>query len=113
MDLKLLRKSLEVLDEIINSGAVGSDGDFQFHEMIAHASYSHFFVSSTTSVQHQIKIVIEFARNLSLTKPHRRLEIVQFEHWSIFKAIQTQNHERARLSIRTHIVNGRNPIFQG
>ena len=68
MDLKLLRKSLEVLDEIINSEAVGSDGDFQFHGMIVRASYNHFFASSITSVQPQIKIVIEFARNLSLIK---------------------------------------------
>jgi hypothetical protein len=68
VDLKLLRKSLEALDEIINSGAIRSSGDFQFRGMIARASHIHFFVSSTTSVQHQIKIVIEFARNLSLTK---------------------------------------------
>ena len=56
---------------------------------------------------------LNLTRNLSLTKPQGRLDLVQREHFAIVEAIEKQDPEAARKAMRTHVENARHRVFEG
>lgn len=60
-----------------------------------------------------ILIGLNLTRNLSLTKPKERMEMVQREHYAIMDAIEARNSEAARLAMRAHVDNARMRVFEG
>ena len=57
-------------------------------------------------------MVMNLARNLSLTKAAKRLKLVQNEHWAIFNAIRIKDANAVKHFMRIHIENARMRVFE-
>jgi GntR family transcriptional regulator, transcriptional repressor for pyruvate dehydrogenase complex len=106
-DLVRLEASLAELDQVIASGEVGSEADRNFHVAVAAASQNQLFVHAMeVYAEHTLK-GMELARQLSLRRSARRLQLVQQEHIRVFAAIKDEDAAQARAAMRTHIDNAR------
>ncbi|MNT67643.1 HTH-type transcriptional regulator LutR [compost metagenome] len=85
------------------SDAVGSD--FEFHLSIARATGNRYF---TDIMGHLGTMVIPRSR-LQVSTPEREqyLERVNFEHESIYDAIERRDPEAAKAAMRMHLTNSR------
>lgn len=111
--LRKLRTALEVLDDCIKTGELGVEADEEFHEAVCAASDNQYFLAARTSMKPNILIGLNLTRNLSLTKPQKRLELVQQEHYRIYEAIRTRDKTEARAAMRAHVENARKRVFEG
>ncbi|MFO1061962.1 MAG: FadR/GntR family transcriptional regulator [Dongiaceae bacterium] len=106
-DLARLEQALADLDAVIARGEVGSAADRSFHVAIAEASQNRLFVHAMeVYAEHTIK-GMELARQLSLRRTARRLQLVQQEHIRVYEAIRAEDAPAARDAMRTHIDNAR------
>lgn len=112
-DIARLKASLDELDRCVRDGELGVDADEQFHVAVCLAADNQYFVAARTSMKSNILTGMNLTRNLSLTKPQERLELVQKEHYAIFDAIVAQDAEVARRAMRTHLENARKRVFEG
>lgn len=112
-DLATMRALLDTLDRCITEGELGVDADEAFHEAICAASGNQYFSAARASMKANILTGLNLTRNLSLTKPRDRLELVQQEHYRIFEAIETRDKQAAREAMRAHVDNARNRVFEG
>jgi DNA-binding FadR family transcriptional regulator len=112
-DLLKMRSQLEELDRCIKEGELGVETDEAFHETICTASGNQYFTVARTSMKANILTGLKLTRNLSLTKPHERLELVQREHYQIFDAIKAGDADAARAAMRLHVENARKRVFEG
>jgi DNA-binding FadR family transcriptional regulator len=112
-DLAQMRSALDELDRCISENELGVDADETFHEVVCAASGNQYFTIARTSMKANILAGLNLTRNLSLTKPQARLELVQREHYAIFDAIERQDKGAARDAMRAHVENARNRVFEG
>ncbi len=112
-DLKALRDALEELERCIAAGELGVNADEVFHVAVCNASDNKYFVAARASMKSNILTGMNLTRNLSLTKPQDRLELVQAEHYDIYNAIEKRDGEAARTAMRDHVENARKRIFEG
>jgi GntR family transcriptional repressor for pyruvate dehydrogenase complex len=56
---------------------------------------------------------LNLTRNLSLSKPRERMELVQQEHRRILAAIIARDQAEARAAMRAHVENAKNRVFEG
>ncbi|WP_368188508.1 FadR/GntR family transcriptional regulator [Aestuariibius sp. HNIBRBA575] len=112
-DLLRLKDALTELDRCVSEGALGVDADEAFHVVICAASDNKYFLAARTSMKSNILTGMNLTRNLSLTKPQERLELVQKEHYEIYDAIVAQDSDAARTAMRNHVENARNRVFEG
>lgn len=108
-----VEQALQALDRCIEQGELGVEEDLALHMAICKASKNRFFISTLASVQAQIRFGMNLARNLSLTKPATRLNLVQNEHRVIVEAVSQRDPQRARDAMMAHVTNARNRVFQG
>lgn len=111
--LAAVEQALQALDRCIEQAELGVEEDLAFHMAVCQASKNRFFISTLASVQAQIRFGMNLARNLSLTKPVRRLSLVQNEHRIIVQAIRRQDPQQARSAMMAHVTNARKRVFQG
>ena len=107
-DLAQLRHYLDVIDASIAAGDTAIDSDFAFHRAISSATGNPQF----ERFMHFLGPVIiprQSLRPPSETPDQRRsyLEQVQMEHRRIYQAIERQNVEAARFTLREHLEAGR------
>ncbi|MEP2717095.1 FadR/GntR family transcriptional regulator [Pseudophaeobacter sp.] len=112
-DLARMQAQLEELDRCISEGELGVETDEAFHEAICTASGNQYFTVARTSMKTNILTGLKLTRNLSLTKPQERLELVQREHYQIFDAIKAGDAEAARTAMRLHVESARKRVFEG
>lgn len=112
-DLKRLRNALQELDRCIQTGELGVEADEIFHEAVCKAADNQYFLAARTSMKANILTGLNLTRNLSLTKPQNRLELVQTEHYLILDAIEKRDKEAARIAMRNHVDNARKRVFEG
>jgi GntR family transcriptional repressor for pyruvate dehydrogenase complex len=112
-DLTLLRDALGQLEEAIAKANLGTDADYEFHAMVAQCSENPFFVKAARMMREPVRFAINLSRSLSLARPAARLRIVQAEHIAIFEAIASRDAEEARSTMRSHLSNACNRIFEG
>lgn len=112
-DLAKLRALLVELDRCIRDGDLGVEADEMFHEQICATSGNQYFAAARASMKANILTGLNLTRNLSLTKPQERLELVQREHYQIFDAIRSGDAEAARAAMRSHVDNARKRVFEG
>jgi DNA-binding FadR family transcriptional regulator len=112
-DLTTMRTLLAELDRCIRDGALGVKVDEAFHEAICAASGNQYFTGARTSMKTNILTGLNLTRNLTLTKPRERMEMVQREHYQVFDAIERQDQDAARDAMRAHVENAKKRIFQG
>jgi DNA-binding FadR family transcriptional regulator len=112
-DLSKLKASIDELDRCVRVGELGVDADEDFHVAVCEASGNNYFLAARTSMQSNILTGMNLTRNLSLTKPQNRLELVQQEHYAIFNAIVAENPSKAREAMRNHVENARKRVFIG
>lgn len=103
-----LRAMRRALDDMKRNAAEGSDAvgsDFEFHLSIARATGNRYF---TDIMGHLGTMVIPRSR-LQVSQPEREqyLERVNFEHESIFDAIERRDPEAAKAAMRMHLTNSR------
>jgi DNA-binding FadR family transcriptional regulator len=108
-----LRVALAELDRCVHDGSLGVDEDEEFHRAVCAASDNQYFVAARTSMKRNILTGMNLTRNLSLTKPQDRLEMVQKEHHAIFDAIEQRNGDASRAAMRAHVDNARRRVFEG
>lgn len=111
--IKRIGDALDVLDEVIRNGNLGTDADFDFHFAIAEATSNRFFVSVMASLRPHIAFGMNLSRSLSLMRPVARVKDVQAEHRTIFDAICARDAERAHEAMRRHVDNARFRMFEG
>lgn len=112
-DVDAIASTLQELDRCIRDGELGVDADETFHVAICMAADNKYFLAARRSMQANILTGMNLTRNLSLTKPQERLELVQSEHYAIYEAIKSGNPSAARCAMRTHIENARKRVFEG
>lgn len=112
-NLAHLRDALNELEEIIATGKLGTDADYNFHAIVANCSKNPFFIQAISMMRSSVRFAINLSRNLSLTHPAERLRIVQAEHIEIFETIAAGAPERAQQAMRKHLANACNRIFEG
>ncbi len=112
-DLRRIRAAYDELDRCVRTGELGVDADEEFHAAICAASNNQYFMAARNSMKSNILTGMNLTRNLSLTKPHVRLELVQKEHQAIIEAIEQSDGEAARLAMRSHVENARMRVFEG
>ncbi|WP_163849116.1 FadR/GntR family transcriptional regulator [Pseudooceanicola aestuarii] len=112
-DLAHIRAALEELDRCVREGELGVDADEAFHVAICMASDNKYFLAARRSMKPNILTGMNLTRNLSLTKPQERLELVQKEHYAIYDAILAGDPVAARATMRIHVENARNRVFEG
>lgn len=112
-DMLRLKGALRELDRCIEAGELGVDADENFHVAVCEASDNRYFTIARTSMKANILTGMNLTRNLSLTKPRERLELVQKEHYAIFEAIRDKNPAVARNAMRSHVENARKRVFEG
>jgi DNA-binding FadR family transcriptional regulator len=108
-----MRETVDQLEKAVSDGALGVDPDVEFHMSIAKASCNEFFEFVSSAMRSQIEFSIDLARRLSLTRPQAVPVMVQAEHEEIFRAIEAQNSEAARVAMRRHVENACSRIFEG
>ena len=112
-EMARMEAALAALDRCIEEGSLGAEADEEFHLAICAATDNHYFVAARSSLRAQILAGMNVARSLSLTKPAERLGLVQDEHREILAAIRRRDPEAARSTMRTHIRNARDRVFEG
>lgn len=111
--LAKMKQILLALDEIVAKGDLGVDTDEAFHAAICEASDNQYFSAARMSMKTNIITGLNLTRNLSLTKPHERMQLVQAEHYAIFEALERMDADGARRAMRLHIDNARRRVFEG
>jgi len=112
-DIVALEAAYEALNQVIASDKVGSHEDFLFHRAIAIASKNNFFVSTLDSIQEQTAFSMQLSRSLSQERSDQRREEVQAEHARVLQAIRRRDELQAETSMREHIDNAKQRMFQG
>lgn len=112
-DLQKLNDAYEELDRCVRENELGVEADEAFHAAICEAADNQYFASARNSMKPNIITGMNLTRNLSLTRPASRLELVQSEHLAILKAIKASDAEVARLAMRAHVENARKRVFEG
>ena len=112
-DLTRMAVALDELDRCVRTGELGVEADEELHAAICAASDNQYFVAARNSMRANILTGMNLTRNLSLTKPQDRLQLVQKEHHSIFDAIERRDAEAARLAMHSHVDNARKRVFEG
>ena len=92
---------------------MGVEADEVFHDAVCQAADNQYFVAARSSMKSNILTGMNLTRNLTLTRPQQRLELVQREHYEIFGAIEVQNKIAAREAMRLHIDRARQRVFEG
>ena len=110
-EIARIKKALDSLDDVIKTGAVGSDVDLEFHHAVAMASGNDLFDQVLSSLNETIAAGMNLARSLSLQRSGGRLEMVQREHVEIHEAIQDGDPEKARQTMRDHVANARRRVL--
>lgn len=108
-----MRKAVDLLEKAVSDGALGVNPDIEFHMTVAKASCNEFFGFVSSAMRTQIEFSIDLARKLSLTRPRAVPITVQAEHEDIYRAVEAQDAEAARVVMRRHIENARSRIFDG
>ena len=112
-DLGNLKNAIDELDRCVRDGELGVDADEAFHGDVCLASGNSYFGAARLSMKSNILMGMKLTRNLSLTKPQDRLDLVQQEHHVIFDAIHAQDPTNARDAMRRHLENARKRVFTG
>lgn len=112
-DMQVLAKALAELDRCVLDGSLGVDEDEEFHRAVCAASDNQYFIAARSSMTRNILTGMNLTRNLSLTKPHDRLDMVQQEHHAIFNAIEQRDASASREAMRAHVDNARRRVFEG
>ncbi|MEY8118547.1 FadR/GntR family transcriptional regulator [Falsihalocynthiibacter sp. BN13B15] len=112
-DLQKLQTAYDELDRCVQANELGVDADEAFHAAICESADNQYFTSARNSMKANILTGMNLTRNLSLTMPASRLELVQGEHLAILKAIKVSDAEAARLAMRVHVENARKRVFDG
>jgi GntR family transcriptional regulator, transcriptional repressor for pyruvate dehydrogenase complex len=111
--LREIRSALDRLEEAVASRNVGMDADFEFHLGVARATGNGFFATVMEAMRAPIEFGINLGRSLSLRRPKRHLERIQFQHVAIFKTIEVGDRDGARRAMRDHITDAYNRMFNG
>lgn len=103
--LNAMRRALDDLKQTASDGRDSVGADFEFHLAIARATGNRYF---TDIMGHLGTVVIPRSR-LQVNTPEREqyLERVNFEHESIYDAIERRDPEAARAAMRMHLTNSR------
>ncbi len=112
-DLRRMAEALAELDRCAQVGELGVDADEEFHEAVCDAADNRYFSAARASMKSNILEGLNLTRSLSLTRPKRRLKLVQDEHYRIFDAIHNGERAAARTAMRHHIENARRRVFAG
>lgn len=112
-DLQKLHAAYDELDRCVRANELGVDADEAFHAAICDAADNQYFTTARASMKANILTGMNLTRNLSLTMPAARLELVQEEHLAILKAIEASDAETARAAMRAHVDNARKRVFDG
>ncbi len=95
------------------AGELAVEPDALFHRAVAKATRNGYYLSVQHSLEANIKVGMNLARNLSLLKPATRSEIVQGEHEAIVAAIRRRDGRAAGEAMSRHIANARRRMFEG
>ncbi len=112
-DLDALHAAFEALNAAMQSGNSDVDAEVRFHLAIARASHNPFFVSTIDISVAPIRQFIELARNVTDKKSTERMRATQTEHQAIINAIERRSAIDAAESIRLHVINAKQRLFEG
>jgi GntR family transcriptional repressor for pyruvate dehydrogenase complex len=103
--LRAMRRALDDLKRTAGEGNDSVGSDFEFHLAIARATGNRYF---TDIMGHLGTMVIPRSRlHVSAVEREQYLERVNFEHESIFDAIERRDPEGAKAAMRMHLTNSR------
>jgi len=110
-DLAKLVACADAFAALAGTGDAADLADFAFHEAVAAATASSFFVSVIRSMREHTMVGMRLAGELSGGDVADRVRRVEAEHRAIVEAITAGAPEVARAAMRGHIENSRRRLF--
>lgn len=99
-----IKRALVKLKKAIDSGELGSEEDLYFHAVIVKAANNNYFETLASFLEENVRHAIRSARKHTASFKTLDIEVVK-EHEEIYKAIEEQNVEKARIAAENHLKN--------
>jgi DNA-binding FadR family transcriptional regulator len=112
-ELAEIEAAIRALGESIVRGTVVVDADFAFHKSVADASGNAYFSTTLQSLEQSFKTAMLLNRQLSLSNPAQRLNLVQAEHRAVYQAILASDEDAAFNAMLKHVHDARRRVFDG
>ncbi len=110
--LKQIKRALDQINEKLRSGASSVDADYNFHLAVCNATQNTYYVKAFASLYENIRVGMQLTSYLSNRRPTKRFHLIRAEHTAVFEAIRKRDPEEARASMRQHIANARQRMFE-
>jgi DNA-binding FadR family transcriptional regulator len=111
--LAAIRQAFDTLEQVIVTGRLGVDADYEFHLAVSLATGNRYFPETIKMLREHIQFGMNITRNLSLRQPLARLRLVQDEHRRVLDAIAAGDEAAAEQAMLTHVDNARRRMFEG
>lgn len=103
---------VEMLNDATRRQRHREDADFAFHLSVTEAANNHYYKSAMQALRAHIGVGMKL-HGLALMGPSTGLQRVFDEHYAIYAAIRDGDAERARESMRHHLIGSRDRLFEG
>ena len=110
--LKQIKRGLDQINEKLRSGTSSVDADYNFHLAVCNATQNKYYVKAFASLYENIRVGMQLTSYLSNRKPTKRFHLIREEHGAVFEAIRKRDPEEARATMRLHIANARQRMFE-
>lgn len=102
-DLEAMLQALQDMENANGNEELGEKADFQFHFALASATRNPLLVSLINNVSGLMVETMRETRRLLLYKDQSTIENLYEEHLAIYRAILSQDEEKARLAMMFHL----------
>jgi GntR family transcriptional repressor for pyruvate dehydrogenase complex len=102
-DLEAMLQALQDMENANGNEELGEKADFQFHFALASATRNPLLVSLINNVSGLMVATMRETRRLLLYKDQSTIENLYEDHLAIYRAILSQDEEKARLAMMFHL----------
>jgi DNA-binding FadR family transcriptional regulator len=111
--LEALRAAHAHLEAVLQTGALGNEADFRFHDAVAEASGNRFFLETLHVLRPHIDTCMRMLPRLAQRRTPSRIARVRSEHRAILDAIVARDQAAAGTAMTDHITRAQRRIFEG
>lgn len=112
-DIAELRRCIDDMATLIESGTATIEPDLKFHTMIANLSGNRFLVEAIAMLRPQMVFIGKFVRSLASTGYTHGKRQMGSEHEAIVAALETGDADASREAMTRHIDASQNRVFKG
>jgi GntR family transcriptional regulator, transcriptional repressor for pyruvate dehydrogenase complex len=111
--IEILTETVDALDGLIESGAIGVEADVDFHMKVARATENYFYIGVMQSLREHMITVMNVAQTLTPKARDDRLRAVQRRHRAVLEAIASGDVAVAQQKMREHLESAKKRLLVG